>query len=318
MRRFGRSFALFSTLPFVSAAVASGGCESAAESSSIGRAPSDDATPRAVDVGELDGPEEAACSSGTLPLLIKPEADAPGAAPYKLYVPATTDERPVVFLLDTGSPITFLHEPLRDGGSSVGDDLIADAGSAVLGCDRLTLLGTPVTQDPSFDGRPVAGTLGDERLLARPVHLDFGSGEVTWHDPGVPFSGAAAWPSARFDRPGGYVRIHDVAFDGSPVQMFVDTGSPDSVWLGQKGQPGDTEVDGVDSQGDTFKMYLGTATVTIGSYQEKVPVLRVPSFPYLQQAVDALHGQLNGLFGLSSFARGIIFDTDAQVVRVAP
>jgi hypothetical protein len=232
-------------------------------------------------------------------------------------VPATTDEQPVAFLLDTGSPLTFLHESLNDGGTNAGD-FMADAGSAVLGCDRLTLLGAAVTQDPSIDGLSVAGTLGDERLLARPVHIDFGSRQVVWHDPGVPFSGAATWPSARFDRPGGYVRIHDVFFDGHPVQMFVDTGAADSVWLGQQGQPGDTEVDGLDSQGDTFKMYLGTTTVTIGTHQEKVPVLRVPSFPYLQQAVDALHGQLNGLFGLSSFARGIIFDTDTQVVRVAP
>jgi hypothetical protein len=34
--------------------------------------------------------------------------------------------------------------------------------------------------------------------------------------------------------------------------------------------------------------------------------------------VNALGGHLNGLFGLSSFPRGIIFDTDANVVRLAP
>jgi hypothetical protein len=195
---------------------------------------------------------------------------------------------------------------------------VPDAGTAVLGCDRLTLFGAPVAQDPPFGALRVAGTLGDEHLLASPLHLDLAAREVVWHDPGVPFADAASWPSARFDRPSGYVRIRDVVFDGHPVQMFVDTGAADSVWLGQQGQPGDTEIDGEDARGERVKMYLGTATVSIGDYHETVPVFRVPSFPYLQQAVDALHGQLNGLFGLSSFARGIVFDTDANVVRIAP
>ena len=289
-------------LPLVTVAVAGGACEPAPE----------------VNRHAADTSEEAGCASGTMRLLIKPESNAPDAAPYKLYVPATTDGRSVVFLLDTGSPYSFLHEGLLDGGASAGEVPVADAGSAVVGCDRLSLWGLPDGQDATFDGRVVAGTLGDEHLLARPVHLDFGSRQVVWHDPGVPFAAAARWPTAPFDRPGGVVRIHDVAFDGIPVQVFVDTGTADSVWLGQQGQPGDTEVDGEDVTGAKFEMYLGTATVTIGGYQEKVPVYRVPSFPYLQQAVDALHGQLNGIFGLSAFARGIVFDTDTSVVRIAP
>jgi hypothetical protein len=300
MLRFGRSLAACSMLPLGAVVVAGGACGAIPDGSSL----------RQV--------EEAGCARDTLPLLIKPESDAPGAAPYKLYVPATTDGQSVAFLLDTGSPYSFLHEPLLDGGVSAAGGPVADAGSALVGCDSLSLWGVPVAPDSPFDGRLVTGTLGDEHLLARPVHLDFGSHEVVWHDPGVAFAGAASWPSAPFDRPGAVVRVHDVAFDGVPVQMFVDTGTADSVWLGQQGQPGDTEVDGEDATGAKFKMYLGTATVTIGSYQEKVPVNRVPSFPYLQQAVDALHGQLNGIFGLSSFPRGIVFDTDANVVRIAP
>lgn len=317
-----RPLAVFSMLPFASAAVAGGACEAAPDGSSVGRAPGGHVTPASVDASELDAGRveggEAGCARGSLPLLIKPESDAPDAAAYKLYVPATTDGRSTVFLVDTGSPYTFLHEPLRDAGASGGDGVVPDAGTAVVGCDQLTLMGAAVAEDPRIAGLRVAGTLGNEHLLARPLHLDFGGRELLWNDPGEPFAGTTTWPSARFDRPGLYVRIHDVAFDGTPVQMFVDTGSADSVWLGQQGQPGDTEVDGEDARGDKFKMYLGTATVSIGSYREKVPVFRVPSFPYLQEAVDALHGQLNGLFGLSSFARGIVFDTDANVVRIAP
>jgi hypothetical protein len=314
-----RPFAVVSMLPLASAVVAGGACDASTDGSSIRRAPGGRATREtsvdaaAVVVGA--GEPEAGCARGRLPLLIDPESDAPGAPAYKLYVPATTDGRSAVFLLDTGSPYTFLHEPLGDGGAM---GILADAGSAIVGCQQLDLFGAPVEQDPSIGGLRVAGTLGDEHLLARPLHLDLGAREVVWNDPGVPFAGTATWPSARYDRPDGYVRIHDVAFDGTPVEMFVDTGSADSLWLGQEGQPGDTEIDGEDARGDQIKMYLGTATVAIGAYQEKVPVFRVPTFPYLQVAVDALHGQLNGLFGLSSFARGIVFDTDAQVVRIAP
>jgi len=318
-------------LPFVSVAVASGACETAPDDSTIGRAPSGRVTGAPVDAGELDAGDppassavdagtEAACARDTLPLLVQPLSDAPGAPAYKLYVPAKTNGQSDVFLIDTGSPFSFLHEPLRDGGSSTTTEteVVPDAGTAVVGCDLLTLQGAAVAQDPPYEGLSVGGTLGDEHLLSRPLQLDFVARQVIWHDQGSPFASAAAWPNMPYDRPGGFVRVRNVAFDGTPVQMFVDTGSADSVWLGQQGQPGDTEVDGEDSQGNTFKMYLGTTTVTIGSYQEKVPVFRVPSFPYLQQAVDALHGQLNGLFGLSSFARGIVFDTDTQVVRVAP
>lgn len=321
MVRLDRSFAAYCVLQFLPVAVAGSACEAAPDGSRSVRAAKDDRATAAdagqVDGGEGDASEEGSCARGTLPLLIKPESDAPDAAPYKLYVPATTDGQSVVFLLDTGSPYSFLHEPWLDGGAGAGDGPVADAGSAVVGCDRLTLWGVPDAQDAPFGGRRVAGTLGDEHLLTGPVRLDFGSREVIWHDPGVPFAAAAAWPSAPFDRPGGVVRIHDVAFDGAAVQMFVDTGTADSVWLGQQGQPGDTELDGEDVTGAKFKMYLGTATVTIGRYQERVPVYRVPSFPYLQQAVDALHGQLNGIFGLSAFSRGIVFDTDANVVRIA-
>ncbi|HEX8792297.1 MAG TPA: hypothetical protein VF765_15185 [Polyangiaceae bacterium] len=307
-------------LPFASAAVAGGACDSASVRSSTERAPGGRVTPASSvdasepEAGPVDG-GDAGCAHGSLPLLIDPQSDAPGAAPYKLYVPARTDGQSAVFLLDTGSPYTFLHEPLVDGGST---GVVPDAGSAIVACDQLDLFGAAVSQDPPIDGLRVAGTLGDEHLLARPLHLDLSARRILWNDPGVPFAGTSTWPSARIDRPGGYVRIHDVAFDGTPVQMFVDTGSADSLWLGQQGQPGDREIVGVDARGDRFNMYLGTVTLSIGAYQEKVPVLRVPSFPYLQEAVDALHGQLNGLFGLSSFVRGIVFDTDTQVVRIAP
>jgi hypothetical protein len=155
-------------------------------------------------------------------------------------------------------------------------------------------------------------------LLERPVKLDIAAGRVLWNEPGTPFAEAANWPSTSYDRPRGYVRLHEVAFDGKPVELLLDTGSPDSLWLGQDGKPGDMEVEGEDSAGNSFKMYLGTVVISIGDFQETVPVYRVPSFPYVQGLADSLGGRMNGLFGLSAFRHGVVFDTAAGRVRVAP
>jgi hypothetical protein len=38
----------------------------------------------------------------------------------------------------------------------------------------------------------------------------------------------------------------------------------------------------------------------------------------VQGLVDSLGGRLNGLFGLSAFRHGLVFDTSTGLVRVAP
>lgn len=266
-----------------------------------------------IDIG-VDG----GCTDGRLPLIVDTQSTSIGTAPLRLFVPALYQSDPTVFLLDTGSVRTFLHEPLQDGATSPDEGFVPDAGTVVLACQALTLDGLGVAGSPGVDGKPCVGTLGDDRLLGRPVKLDFQSGQVVWNEPGTCFPEAESWPSAAYDRPRGYVRLHDVALDGTPVKLLVDTGSPDSLWLGQDGRPGDREIEGEDAEGDTVKMYLGTVEVTIGDFQETVPVYRVPHFPYIERLAHDLGGNVDGLFGLSAFRHGIVFDTDERVVRVAP
>lgn len=267
-----------------------------------------------TDVG-VDG----GCTDGTMPLIVDTQSTSIGTAPLRLFVPTFYRSDPAVFLLDTGSVQTFLHEPLQDGGASPDDPgFVADAGTVVLACQALTLDGLGVADSPGVDGRPCVATLGDDRLLGRPVKLDFDAGQVVWNQPGTCFPEAESWPSAAYDRPRGYVRIHDVALDGTPVKLLVDTGSPDSLWLGQDGRPGDEEIEGEDAAGDVVKMYLGTVEVTIGDFRETVPVYRVPHFPYIERLARDLGGHVDGLFGLSAFRHGIVFDTDERVVRIAP
>jgi hypothetical protein len=256
------------------------------------------------------------CTGAALPLVVATEWSQGGVVPAQLFVPVTFGTTLGVFQLDTGSPFTFLHEPLQDGGTT--SEVTVDAGNVLVGCDLLSVAGIGIVGSPPVDGKPCIGTFGDDRLLTRPVMLDFTLSQVVWNAPGVPFSGATSWPSTAFDRTGGYVRVRDVTFDGLPVTLLVDTGSADSVWVGQQRQPGDVEVDGEDAQGDMLTLYRGTVSVGMGSYRETVPVFRVASFPYLERATTILGEPVNGLLGLSAFGRGVVFDTDASRIRVAP
>jgi hypothetical protein len=301
-----------------SAALAGWGCASS-DGAVMGEDTAADATATAAGDGSPGDAADGACSSLSLPLIVTTaETRAGGSAPTALFVPATYESLPSVFQLDTGSANTFLHEPLRDGGTPSRANVTLDAGRVQLGCDLVSVVGIPIIDSAPVNGKPCVGTLGNDRLLTRPVKLDFSAGHVVWNEPGSPFAEAASWPSARFDRPGRYVRIHDVTFDGTPVTLFVDTGSPDSLWVGQQGLPGDVPVSGEDARGDVLKVYWGTVTVGIGSYRETVPVFRAPSFPYLADAARAVDTKVDGMFGLSSFRHGIVLDTDAMLVRLAP
>jgi len=321
--RFVALFAPALALTFGAAAACGG---SSAEPGGEGAAPSAPDASSSSSSSSDDGGGDAACATGTLPLVVTMQSTPVGQTPLALFVPATYQANPVLFVLDTGSPYTFLHQPLPDGGADGGEDagpgsdmtLTPDAGSIGLGCDTVAIPGIDVVDSPPVDGKPVVGTLGGDRLFTRPIKLDFVASQVVWSASGTPFSEAASWPSAPFERQQGYVRIHDVAFDGKPVQLIIDTGAPDSLWLGQQPQPGDQEVEGVDSDGNTVKLYLGTVTLTMGSFKKTVPVLRAPSFPYVQAVADALGGHVDGLLGLSAFPKGIVFDTDAARVRLAP
>jgi hypothetical protein len=256
------------------------------------------------------------CQSAILPLVVASDWSQGALAPVQLFVPVTYRATASVFQLDTGSATTFLHEPLADGGTT--SEVTHDAGTVQIGCDLLDVAGIGIVESPPVSGKPCVGTFGDDRLLSRPVMLDLAQSQVVWHPPGMPFSEAASWPSTAFDRPGGYVRVRDVTFDGEPVTLLVDTGAADSVWVGQQRRPGDVEVDGEDAQGDMLTLYRGPVTVGIGMYQESVPVFRVASFPYLEKATTILGAPINGLLGLSAFRRGIVFDTDASRLRIAP
>jgi hypothetical protein len=279
--------------------------------------------------GDAQG-DAPACVLKTLPVLVD-------SAEETYNVPVTEHGNASALLIDTGSPATYVWLPLPDGGVPAPDDAglgpdegiapadascgtepdcVPDAGAVTIGCETLGLPGFAQSPEEPVAGRPVVGTIGDDMLLAQPAWLDLVGNQLVFHAPGDPFTQAAAWPATSMTRPYGYVRVEDVSLDGKPVKLLLDTGSPDVLWLGEEPAEGDVEITGTDVEGQPVIMYISQVTVSMGSWSQTVQVFKVPSFPYFQPLATAAGVQ--GLFGVSAFPHGVVFDTDAMKVRVAP
>jgi hypothetical protein len=291
-----------------------------------------------ADAGALrDG---GACSLTTLPIL-------PDTTEETFNVPVTDNGKPSAFLIDTGSPSTYVWLPLPDGGISVPDagdagasgsggdaglavdaeiaepdascaveqGCVPDSGTVTIGCETLAVPGFAQAGLEPVAGRPVVGTIGDDMLLAGPTWIDLVGNRVVFHGAGDPFPEAASWPAMSLTRPYGYVGVEGVSLNGTPVKLLLDTGSSAVLWLGVQPAPGDMEITALDALGQPVIMYVSKVTVSIGAWSETVQVYKVPSFPYFQPLATATG--VDGLFGVSAFPKGVVFDTDARKVRVA-
>ena len=225
---------------------------------------------------------------------------------HQRYIHVLANGANAFLLLDTGSDLTFLQEPL-----GTTPDPTPDAGTIVLGCAPATLVGRPEAKLPDVNGTPTIGQLGTDRVLAQPTEIDLAGGAMSL---GGTFDDAATWPTTSFDVVQGLILPH-VTLGGQPMRLMLDTGAPDTLWLGQQPQPGDVEADLEDAEGNLVTAYRGTATLAIGSWQGDVAVTRVPSWPYFEQTVHDLGGDVGGLLGLSSLGGGVVID-EQQVVRV--
>jgi hypothetical protein len=221
--------------------------------------------------------------------------------PSRLYVSVQYEAAPALLLVDTGSQITFLQEPLG------GADPQPDAGSIELGCETLALDGRPESPFPAVGGVPVVGTFGDDRLSAGPSKLDFANAVAEFHQPGDHFAEAASWPATPLAWPAGYA-VAAATLDGTPLRLQLDTGAFDTIWVGQAAQPGDTEAQTTDAYGDPITLYIGQATLTIGTWSGTIEIARAPSFPSFTQTWQQLDANVVGLLGLSSLGTAIVLD----------
>ena len=283
------------------------GCSSthAAATASQNDSPPYDAGPVAVDAGPVVADAGDQCAGGVLPLFI----DSTAGHPSSLHVQVTYNGAPAAFLVDTGSGLTFLQEPVG------GRDTVPDAGSVKIGCETRTLIGRAEVELESSHGLPTVGSLGVDAFLRGPSEIDFVGAQLLFHAPGVPFAEAAAWPTAPFDLAKGMVLPH-VTLDGKDVRLMFDTGADNVLWLGQQPMPGDVEVQSQDAEGHTLKLYRGTVDLAVGDWHGSVPVLRAPSFPYFEGTVKALGGNIDGLLGLSALGKHVVVDGDARVLHI--
>ena len=234
-----------------------------------------------------------------------------GSTVDRLYAPVRHKGQDALLMLDTGAAMSFLHMGLKAARYT------PKAGSVEIGGYTLELAGRNF--DPStHDGKPVVGTLGADFLLLGVGDLDLKCGKLTVYLGGAKAPGAT-WPAVAFDDVQGHV-ITPVKLDGQALRLMLDTGAQHTLWLGQQGKPGDQTVQTTDAVGNVLTLYLGTASLALGSDPVKqVPVLRAPSFPYLEQTVKILGGNIHGLLGLSSLVgRSIIFDGAASKLRLEP
>jgi hypothetical protein len=250
---------------------------------------------------DADSGDGSCTTLDVLPLVV----DVEDGVPVRLHTPVGYQDEPAMLLVDTGSGLTFLQEPL---GSP---DPVPDAATFQLGCLSLEVIGRPVAPNDPVDGVPTVGTLGIDLLTQGPTQLDFTGAQILFHAPGAPFPEAASWEQAPFDLIVGSVVV-GVSLDGAPVRLIVDTGSPDTLWIGQQPHPGDIEVQTTDAYGNPLTLYEGTVDLAVGGAHRTVTVLRAPTFPnYAPPAPDVV-----GLLGLSSLGSGFVIDTDAAVVRI--
>jgi hypothetical protein len=251
------------------------------------------------------GGEAPTCFENEVPLLVDTQ---------RLYVPVEVDGAPGLFFIDTGSALTFLN--LGPDGPA----FVEDAATLTIGCETLSIPARGGLQLlPDAFGQPVLGYLGADYFIESTSLLDV-PGERVVRPINQPIAAEASlWPAIAYDDVQGHI-IAPVLLDATPVRLMLDTGAFHTLWLGQEGEPGDQEIETADAEGNPLFFFLGEVDLEMaGRDVVSVPVLRAPSFPYFEQTVASLGGNIHGLLGLTSFReRAMMFDGTAHEVRLGP
>jgi hypothetical protein len=252
--------------------------------------------------------EGAGCGVNAVDMIVERD----GGVATRLHVPVEHDGLRAALFFDTGSALSFL---------SLGADAepyLPHAGELSVGCDTVQMAGRNFDSFGTTGGLELIGILGADYLLAAPSEIDTARGRLVRRQ-GSLSPEQRAWPGQPYEDVQGHI-ITAVTLDGSSLRLMFDTGSPYILWLGEQGQPGDIPVTAMDAEGNLITMYLGEAALgMVGEPPERVPVLRAPSFPYFEQTVEALGGNIHGLLGLSALrGRTLVIDPDEVVLHLEP
>lgn len=204
------------------------------------------------------------------------------------------------FTLDTGSATTFVHL------FGEGADYERNVASIGWACGTRTVDGRRGIV-PDMFGESVAGSIGADVLLEGPSRLNLVGYRIEQVSDETIAALGEEGSHLPFENVLGHI-IVTVAIGGeAPRRMMLDTGSPHILLLGEAGQPGDVAVTTSDATGTPLTMYYGNTHVAFGPNNEAdVSVLRAPSFPYFEETVRLLGGDIHGLVGLSAIDRRVI------------
>lgn len=264
-------------------------------------APQPDAQP---DGGFLFEDAGQGCPENVIPLITVPFGDT-----ARYYVETKLEGRAVALQLDTGSALSFIFQ------GAGAPDYTPNVASVELGCESLRLAGRglPAPTGLVGTGLPVVGLLGMEHLLDAPSLLDVRAATLTrFQARPDALIDARAKQSFRFDT----VQQHALVpctLDGVAVRLMFDTGAGDTLWVGQMGRPGDQRVEVQDAEGTIFPIFVGTATLAFPDGETRtIRAARAPRFPYFEETVAALGGNLHGLLGVTAFPRESLLISGAE------
>jgi len=230
------------------------------------------------------------------------------------FIEVRINDQPVALQVDTGAAESFILQPPTE------PDFTPDVADVELGCDVISFPGRGIglTVEP-IAGLEVVGLLGADYFLAAPTRIDAAKRTVTrLTAPGALEQATANAVPIAFDEVLGHI-LAPVELDGDAVRLMFDTGAA-TLRIGVNGNPGDEEILVQDADGNIFSVYRGTATLSTDNLAERVvPVERTPTFPYFEQTVDALGGNLHGLLGLEAFAQeAIVVDGASGTLHIVP
>ena len=211
-----------------------------------------------------------------------------GGVPDRFHVPVRFGGQDAALLFDTGSALTFVL--LGDGAPAY----VPDAGVLEIGCDSIAVPGRGGLADlGEEEGLPVIGILGVDYVAAGTTLVDHDAELLVRHPSGTALPGTETWSVLPYEDVEGYM-ISPADLDSDAVRLMFDTGAPHILWLGEEGQPGDQEVTTTDAEGNPLTLYYGDVLLGMaGEPPHEVPVLRAPSFPYFEDTVEALGGNID-------------------------
>lgn len=260
-----------------------------------------DGGPTLNDAGETTDDDDggAQCQANEFPLALVNYGDTD-----RYYVEVTLDGEQVAMQLDTGSSLNFLYQP------SDAPPYTPNFADVAIGCEVVSVAARNLPLGGyTVDGLDVVGTLGMELLLQQPSLLDIpGERVIRYRDWPDAVANLAAF-SVAFDNVQDHALV-PMMLDDTEVRMMFDTGGGHTLWIGQEGQPGDQETVVSDAEGNQFTIYTGTGTMTLEAQPPRsIPLARAPSFPYFEETVEALGGNIHGLLGVTAFdAEALLFD----------